>query len=172
MTPGPNGWWYVKSAPAACLRSIYIIMYQMQSCMLKHLTLASLSKSQEVLSAVEVFCFNFLFFHEPYLVFYLLVAQVPLPPSSHGIFSPFPTNGPTAREENCPLRPPLLLLRYEHLGVKLYFRNCTTVLAVDKENNCSLTTVCKQSTVKNYHGLADFIRNGAVFILSTVLKIH
>lgn len=126
MTPGPNGWSYVKSAPAACLRSIYIIiMYQMQSCILKHLTVASLSESQEMLSTVEnicVFCFIFfifIFFQEPHLVFYLLVAQVPLPLSSHGIFSPFPTNGPTAHEENYPLRPPPLLLRYEHLGVKL-----------------------------------------------------
>lgn len=58
--------------------------------------------------------FGFLL-QEPHLVFYLLVAQVPLPLSSHGIFLPFPTNGLTAHEENYPLLAPLLLLRYEHL---------------------------------------------------------
>lgn len=39
-------------------------------------------------------------------------------------------------------------------------------------NNTSLTTVCKQSVVKNQHGLADLIGNGALFIFGTVLEIH
>lgn len=60
----------------------------------------------------------FFFYEEPHLVFYLLVAQVSLPPSFHGMFSPFPTNGPTAHEENYPLLPLPLLLQYEHLVVK------------------------------------------------------
>lgn len=62
------------------------------------------------------------------MVFYLLVARAPPPPSSHGFFSPSPTDGPVVHGENYPLLPLVPLLQYGHLRVKFLIRYCNFYL--------------------------------------------